>query len=107
MEWNVFRYNINSRKIETFNIFDHWKFEEDIQKHLKECKTKEEFEPYLDSHLMYYFWCKSEYELLFSPWCGGDREKDTIKVDIYSQVMNNFEIFLDYVWNNKGEMLDE
>ena len=27
-----------------------------------------------------------------------------VKVDIYSRVMNNFEVFVDYVWNNKDEI---
>ena len=101
MKWNVFYYNINAHKIEIFNIFDHWKFREDLQSDLKKCRTKEAFAERLKSELSYYFWAKSEYELLFSPWVGGNREKDTIKVDVYTQVMANFEILLNYIWENK------
>lgn len=107
MEWNVFYYDINRRKISTFNIFDHGSFDKWIQKDLKEIKDKDEFAKALKSNLMYYFWCKSEWEIILAPWCGGDREKDAVKIDVYTQVMNNFEIFLDYVWNNKEEILNE
>ena len=101
MKWNVFYYNINAHKIETFNIFDHWRFREDLQSDLKKCKTKEVFSERLKSELSYYFWAKSEWELLFSPWVGRDREKDSVKIDVYTQVMSNFDILLDYVWENK------
>ena len=103
MEWNVFYHNVNSQKIETFNIFKHWSFTEYVSKHLKECKTKEEFAEKLKSELRYYFWCKAEYEVIIIPWCGGRDTKD-LKVDIYTQVMNNWPIFLDYVWENGGNL---
>lgn len=100
MEWNVFYHNVNSQKIETLNIFKHRSFTECVNKHLKECKTKDEFAEKLKSELHYYFWCKAEYEVIISPWCGGRDTKD-IKVDIYTQVKNNWPIFLDYVWKSK------
>ena len=64
MEWDVFCYNINKGKIEKFNIFDHWKFNEDGQKSLKKFKDKNEFKKVIESDLMYYFWSKSQYELV-------------------------------------------
>lgn len=101
MEWNVFYYDINRRKISTFNIFDHWKFKEDTQKNLNKHKNKDDFAEALKSDLMYYFWCKAEWEIILAPWCGGDREKDAIKIDIYEQAMINFDILLNYIWENK------
>lgn len=100
MKWNVFYHDINKQTITTLNIFNHWKFNEDVQKNLKKIQDKDEFAKALKSNLMYYFWCKSEYEIIISPWCGGRDTKD-IKVDIYTQVMNNWDVFLDYVWGNK------
>ena len=78
---------------------------------------------------MYYFWCKCEYEVIITSfptyitmneldrlnderWSHKDRygtdyvrinvNPDTgAKIDIYTQVMNNFDIFCDYVWNSK------
>lgn len=129
LEWNVFRHDINKSKIVTFNIFDHWKFNEDVQKSLKKFKDKDEFAEHLRRDLMYYFWSKYEYEVVittFPPYITMDElnrvnyerwlHKDKygtdfvqinvtpntgIKIDIYEQVMNNWSIFLDYVWNSK------
>ena len=129
LEWNVFRHDVNKKEIVTFNIFNHWKFSEDVQKSLKKFKDKDEFAKQLRRDLMYYFWSKYEYEVVvttFPPYITMDeldnlnkereehREKygrdyvlidvnpDTgVKIDIYNQVMNNWDIFLDYVWNSK------
>lgn len=101
MEWNVYIYNINKRKIEKFNVFEHYSFVKYVKKYLNDCKTKEEFAEHLESELRFYFWSKAEWEVLVSPWVGGDREKDTVKIDVYNQVMCNFDVFVNYVWNNK------
>ena len=109
MEWNVFYHDSNKQELKTFNIFNHSTFNENVQKLLKKYKDKNEFAENLKRELMYYFWCKSEYEVIISPWCGGRNTKD-IKVDIYTQVMNNWDIFLDYVWSSKKRLnnhLDE
>ena len=101
MKWNVFYYDINRKKISTYNIFDHSSFLKYVKEAMKECKFKQEFAEQLKSELRYYFWAKAEWELLFYPWVGD--EKAAIKIDVYDQVMNNFEIFVDYVWSFKGE----
>lgn len=129
LEWNVFRHDVNSNKIVTFNIFNHWKFSEDVQKSLKKFKDKDEFAEHLRRDLMYYFWSKYEHEVVittFPPYITMkeldnlnekralhkekygrdfvliDVSPDTgVKIDIYAQVMNNWDIFLDYVWNSK------
>lgn len=100
MKWNVFYYDINKRQITTLDVFNHCKFYNDVQENLKKIKDKEEFAKKLKSDLMYYFWCKSEYEVIISSWCGG-MNTECIKVDIYTQIMNNWDIFVDYVWNRK------
>lgn len=130
LKWNVFRYNVNKNKIVTFNIFDHWKFNEDVQKSLKKIKDKDEFAEHLRRDLMYYFWSKCEHEVIITSFptyittnelhrlnreralhkekYGRDFVRLNVdldteaKIDIYTQVMNNFEIFCDYVWNSKN-----
>lgn len=99
LEWNVYIHDINKQAITTMNIFDHSWFKEDVERNLKEIKDKNEFAAKLRSDLIYYFWCRSEYEIVISPWCGSSGEY--IKIDIFDQVMNNWEVFLDYVWNSK------
>lgn len=49
---------------------------------------------------MYYFWSKCEYEIILSPWAG---QADDIKIDIYNQIMMNFDRFVDYCWSFKSE----
>lgn len=58
--------------------------------------TREYFNERLKSELRYYYWSKCEHEIIVAPWIGSDDA--AIKVDIYDQVMNNWERFTDYVW---------
>ena len=101
MEWYVFYHDMSKREITTFNIFHHYNFNKDVIRDLKQVKNKDEFAKKLKSNLQYYFWCKSEFEVLISPWCGGMGTED-VKIDIYTQVMNNWDVFLDYCWNSKN-----
>ena len=96
--WNVVYHDISTDKIKVYNIFKHGSFMEDLQKHYKKHKTKETFAEALRKSLMYYFWSKCEWEILISPWCGS-KKNEAIKADVYWQVMNNWDHFLDYVWN--------
>ena len=104
MEWNVFYHDINAKKIRILNIFDHYGFNKDVQRNLKQIKNKDEFVENLRRDLSYYFRSKAKYEVIVTTWVGG-RGTEDIKVDIYTQVMNNWNIFADYVWNsnNKGK----
>lgn len=129
LKWVVYRHDINRREIVEFNIFDHWRFEEDVKKDLRKCKTKEEFAEKIKSHLMYYFWSKCEYEVVISSFPVHIKKEefnrlteefiaDTEKyghepygmwvcpdvgekIDIAGQVMMNFEVFVDYLWSHK------
>jgi len=100
MEWNVFIGNFNNGNIETYNIFNHWKFKEDCddawQKHKYDFPK---FSDVIKRSLSYYFWSKCEWETVLSHWPGnGDRFKDK-KIDVYEQVMLNWNVFIIYVWN--------
>ena len=141
LEWNVYRYNMNSKKIEKYNIFKHIKLCEYLEKARKKCKTREEFIEDMRKELMYYFWSKSEYELIIEmaedgfvylyPWCSckdpeeckldvsesddwydfGDyhvsrqRYGCEAKIDIYDQVMWQWEKFCNYVCGELGVRL--
>ena len=98
MEWNVYYYSMNERKIKQFNIFNHSNFKNEVIDLIGNIKDYDEFSEEIKKVLFYYFGFKAEYEVVISPWCGGS-DKDGIKVDIYSQVMLNWDKFLDYVWN--------
>lgn len=100
LTWNVIYHDINGDKIGTFNVFKHGRFVNDVRLALQKCKTRQAFSEELRSTTMYYFWSKCEWEVIISPWCGGKNTED-IKVDAYWQIMNNWEIFVDYIWNLK------
>lgn len=97
--WNVFYHNSNSKKIEHFNIFDHWRFREGVEKALKKSKSREDLEKAIRSELFYFFNSKFEWETLITSFPEDDNK--TIKVDVYWQVINNFDRFVDYVARNK------
>lgn len=140
LSWNVYVYNCNQDKIEVRNIFDHGCFRNELKNMARKNLTKEEFSERLKSELLYYFWSKTEYELLIKitednhlfliPWCGcrepekvkidvtGETDfdwrsfadehtknkkqiyKNEAKIDIFDQIMFNWPVFLDYVYNN-------
>lgn len=130
MKWYVFYKELNKNKIVKFDIFQHGRFKKDIEELLKENISKEEFEEKLDDNLRYYFWCKSEYEVVLTSWppyltkeellLTNDRflkdcEKygDKVykvnikpevaeKIDIYQQVKLNWDVFVEYIWKHKA-----
>lgn len=133
MEWNVYYDDFNRKKIEAFNIFEHGRFAEDVKKDLKKCETKEDFAEKLRINLFYFFCSKCEWEVVITSWpphitmseldrLNAEREENIKKynrepyclyinpdvgekIDVYSQVMMNWHIFLDYVWSYKEDNL--
>ena len=127
--WNVF--NENNGEIELINIFEYnWTFLKDgllvAKKKYKD--SFEEFAEHVRSWLQYCFWSKSEYETIITSWPPyiDDEELERFnkekadrlekyghfyresvnlvvgkKIDIYTQVMMNWDRFIEYVWNNK------
>ena len=77
LEWNVYREDFNNKEIKVFNIFNHGRFDENVKKDLKECKTKEEFSEKLKKNLICYYWCQAEYEIVLTSW-GPRIEKEEL-----------------------------
>lgn len=129
LKWIVYYYSCNKNEIKTFNVFDHKNFSRDVGNYLKKCKDKNEFSDHLKRALLYYFWSKYEWELIITQFTPRitiaeldrlNREREShvkaynrdyvtisvnldteIKIDVYMQIMNNWDIFVDYVWNSK------
>ena len=126
--WNVF--NERNGEIFPVNIFEYnYKFVEDLLTAKKKHKDNfEEFANYIRESLQYYYWSKSEYETIITSWPPyiENEELDRInqektewvsqgrtfyrtavnltvgyKIDIYTQVMMNWDRLIDYIWNNK------
>ena len=100
IEWYVYYHDSNAQKIIKWNVFNHGSFKNEVNKILKEKLSKEVFSEKLRREAMYYFWSKCEYEIILSPWTG---RADNIKMDIYDQIMMNWDKFVDYVWSFKSE----
>ena len=99
MEWNVYYHSRKSGKIELLNVFDHSHFIEEVKNHLKTCKTRKDLAEALKHEAMYYYWGKSEWEILLKPWM--DSTGEAIKIDVYAQLKMNWDRFVDYVWENR------
>ncbi len=106
MEWNIMHYSLNRQKIVTGNIFSHSSFAADVRKLLRKSGTKEILENELRMSAMYYFWCRSEWELLIEksadnhiyllPWVGSsDPEKD--KTDVTDNKDFDWNGFIGYI----------
>lgn len=126
--WNVF--NECNGEICPLNIFEYnYKFLEDLLTVKRKHKDNfEEFAEHVRKSLQCYYWSKSEYETVITTWPPyieseelnrlnkekHEREirnrpfyRDAVnlttrhKIDIYTQIMMNWDRFIDYIWNNK------
>jgi hypothetical protein len=123
--WNVYIYDQNAQKIVPYNVFDHSGFVKDL-KELKETKIKD-FEEQLARIAMYHFWSKCEMEVVITSWppyidqderyrlnkeasdykekynkeekCINVRLNTGMKIDVYNQLILNWDIFADCVRN--------
>lgn len=100
IEWYVYYHDSNKQKIIKWNIFNHSSFKNEVDVLLKEKIDKDDFSEKLKREVMYYFWSKCKYEIILSPWTG---RADDIKIDVYDQIMMNFDRFVDYCWLFKSE----
>ena len=123
LTWNVFINSFNGNKIEEYNVFHHGRFCEDVDKAVKKYKKDlkdetltekskkallEAFKDSVKRDLMYYFWSKYEWEIgITEPFDDHIIKQDCKypweKVDVYNQVMMNFDIFFDYIYRNLVE----
>ena len=129
LEYYVYYHNFNGKSIEKFNIFNHGRFLEDVKKDLKKYADKEEFSERLRGHLFYYYGSKCEWEVVITSWVphitiselnrlNEERERTLKKynrepyslyvnpdvgekIDVYEQIMLNWDLFVDYVWSHK------
>ena len=98
LEYYVLLPNINNESNYKFNIFCSSRFLSclmDLKARTKKDSTiniKEEVK-----HLLQYsFWAKTEYEIMVKLLFG----KEEHKIDVYEQVMLNYDLFYEYLMNN-------
>ena len=125
--WNVYRHDINGKKIEIYNVFNHGSFNNDVAQLTTERLNYNGFSEKLRRIAQYYFWSKAEYETVITSWpphidneeinrIMSNREKHTTyayyvnldvgsKIDIYEQLMLNWDKFAYYVWWNTSQSI--
>ena len=104
--WNVYYYNLNKRKIEIHNVFNHWRFIEYSAKAIKKFKDDTKaLEEQIRKELMYYYWSKYEWEVIISPFTTNPKDNECIKVDVYSQVMLNWDKFFEYFLAHRKDIV--
>lgn len=127
--WNIF--NKENGQIVCINLFEYnWVFLRDGLLEAKK-KYKDNFEAFADHirrWLSHEYWSRSEYETVITSWPPdvkseeidrlvkeraerlekyGNFYRESVnlevgyKIDIYTQVMMNWDRFIEYVWNNK------
>ena len=108
LKYNVWIYNINRQKMKVFNVFEHYGFLKGIKNILLEKNSSiKDFSETLKTEAMYYFWARAEWEIVIQPWCGcRDIEKTAEKIDVYDQLIINWDTFVKYIWDNKQEVIN-
>ena len=111
LEWNVYYASWNGNCIKTMNIFEGGSFVEDLKKDAKKLHIREDrpdekkwFLERLRRNIQYYFWSKCEWEIVMTSWPSGKKGFKDEKIDVYDQVMMNWHVFSEYVWQNRKEL---
>ena len=105
LEWYAFRYDSNEHKLVFTNVLDG--MEEDIAKKVKK-GAKDNWKPvtgyisfkdYIKSELMYYYWSKSENEVIIADLFDNKDEARWEKHDIWWQLEPNLDRICEYIIN--------
>ena len=97
MEWNVYITNINTNKVEVYNVFNHHSFKEDCDKAWEEYgHSFDEFEKRIREIARYYFWSKCEWEIIISDFPHSEKFREA-KIDVYHQLLMNWDVFVSYI----------
>jgi hypothetical protein len=102
--WNVFNCERteNGNEIVIVNVFDlNWPFLAVVYDAYKNYKDDfDNFSKEVRSALMYEYWSRFEYEIIISTM--SEYQPKGVKIDIYQQVMMNWDNFINYLWENKN-----
>lgn len=112
--WNVYIENVINREIEPYDVFKHHGFLTDCKGHLIAFMQKKTTDPsdlrqlerQIERTLQYYFYGKCEWEIVLSDWPPSERFRKS-KVDVYDQVMLNWHVFFNYLFEHRYEFLEE
>lgn len=98
LEWKVLRHDSSSNEIKEYNVFRSdfiVKLHKEVLK--KNVTNYEQLKEFINKDFMYYYWSKSECEILVGGLLIKDMEKDLTKIDIYTQLKMNLDRITEYV----------
>ena len=96
-KWNVWIWDFNHDKLEQYDV---------VPMLLRELKSlrkddfpmdKKSMDKELKSWARYHFWSKCEYEMIVHGW---PEQKNDEKVDVYNQLVLNWDTFSEAFWKN-------
>lgn len=96
MEWNVYYYNCNANKMQSYNVLRGR--EDTIKKMKRKAKSFDEFKEELRREMMYYFWSKFEWEMTISSYGGLTDGSEAMRIDAWEQIKLNWNRFAEYCW---------
>lgn len=96
-KWNVWIWDFNHDKLESYDVVPMFIDELKNLKKSEKPKTKEEFNEFLKREAKYHYWSKCEYEMIIHGW---PKNKNNEKVDVYNQLVLNWDTFVDCFWNS-------
>ena len=125
LAYYVYIENFNKKSIEKYNVLSEHILEQ-IKTKTKYVEDKQAFADVVKQVIMYHYWSKCDWEVIITDWPTHieveevtrlERERDEYfgrynrvpyslcvnlkvaeKVDVYDQVMLNWNIFIDYLW---------
>ena len=104
LQWNVYIEDINSGRIEVYNIFSHSMFRHACLDALSDfSEDREALSKRVRGALQYYFWSKCEWETVVVSLIPTARSVPR-KIDVCEQVVLNWEAFLLYLFEHKNEL---
>lgn len=100
LEWYVLEKDSNTRELIRINVLNDYRVDEIMKRIKKEkAKTYEEIKEIIKRELMYYYWCKTEHEVLISG-LFDDNLENAEKIDIWYQLEPNLDRIVEYFISN-------
>ena len=106
LEWWVIVSDYTGGDIVLHNVFAHSGFMRDIKAAARKFKNtqRDEFIEQLRRELFYYYSTKCEWEIVIDHWPPSEDKTrlKPAKIDVYDQVLLNWDLFCDYVWSHRA-----
>ena len=102
LHWYVLIHDFNAKEITRYDIFANLKFKNALIKLVKPgsklIPDYKDFSEQLKHQLRYCFWAQCEYEILVAGWPPIDGRPEETKIDVYEQILLNYDCFAEYVY---------